>query len=51
MNLFEGRIGKQEGANIAGIALVSGALFVLDIAEKYRYGNCTYVAFPGAIFL
>ena len=32
MNLFEGRIGKQEGANIAGIALVSGALFVLDLS-------------------
>lgn len=51
MNLCQGRIGKQEGASLAGIALVSSAVFVLDIGETYRYGNGTYIAFPGAIFL
>ena len=51
MKLCQGRVGKQEGANLIGIALVSSALFVLDIAEEYQYGNGTYVSFPGAIFL
>ena len=51
MNLCQGKIGKQEGASLAGIALVSSAVFVLDIGETYRYGNGTYISFPGAIFL
>ena len=51
MKLCQGRVGKQEGANLIGIALVSSALFVLDIAEAYQYGNGTYVSFPGAILL
>jgi len=51
VKLCQGRVGKQEGANLIGIALVSSALFVLDIAEAYQYGNGTYVSFPGAILL
>lgn len=51
MKLSEGRIGNAEGISVLGIALTANGIFVLDIAEDYRFGNTTYISFPAAIVL
>lgn len=53
MNLREGKIGRQEGASLMGVAVLALLLFVTDGGVQYRAGNVSYGAylFAGAFSL
>lgn len=51
MRIREGKIGRQEGAAMVGIAVYTSVVFTLNSSESYRSGNSTCLWVPAVILL
>ena len=49
MRLNEGKIGMQESASIAAVAITACSVFLLDSEKAYSRGDATFISLPVSI--
>ena len=49
MRLNEGKIGLQESACIAAVAITACSVFLLDSEKAYSHGDATFISLPASI--